>query len=130
MNASKSAPRPTRAPVTPLDDAARERGRRNAVLARQQRAKIKAQLRDGEMTVAEVLEHRTDPVLHRLRLRDILTSLPGIGQARAALIAELSEIEPDRRLGHIGEHQSRRLVEVLVMQGRPDQAVSQIAHPS
>jgi len=83
------------------------------VQARTQRAQIKAKLRAGSLTVAQVLQRRQDPIVHRLRLREVLTSLPRVGAARAELLAEACGIELERRLGQIGDMQAKRLLAVL-----------------
>ena len=89
-----------------FDAAARARGRDRALAARQQRAQIKRDLRSGALTIDAVLGERlADPVVGRMRVTDLLESLPGIGPVRAADVLSRCSIASSRRLRGLGEHQ-------------------------
>lgn len=93
-------------PHSVFDADARARGRERALAARQRRAQIKRDLRDGATTVDAVLAERlTDPVVGRMRVTDLLESLPGVGPVRAADVLTRCSIAPSRRLRGLGEHQ-------------------------
>jgi guanylate kinase len=101
----------------PLDDAARARGRDRALQARRRRAEVKADLAAGRTDLASVLAARRDPVIARLRVQDVLRSLPGIGAARAGVILDDCRIDPKRRLGQLGDQQVAHLARVLSDRG-------------
>ena len=85
-----------------LNDEARNRGRENALTARRRRAQIKAELRAGELDVAQLLQERRDLAVSRLRVHEVLTSLPGIGPAQAAELEDAASVPGERRLGQLG----------------------------
>ena len=93
-------------PSSAFDADARARGRARALAARQRRAQIKRDLRSGGLSVDAVLGERlTDPVVGRMRVTDLLESLPGIGPVRAADVLTRCSIAPSRRLRGLGDHQ-------------------------
>ncbi len=101
-----------------LDDEARLRGREQALAARQRRAQVKAELKAGALNLPDILALRDDPVLSRLRIGEIVRSLPGFGPARTHRLLTGCDIDPSRRLGQLGEHQRQRLISaVLSMRG-------------
>jgi guanylate kinase len=95
----------------PLDEDARARGRDHAMLARRRRAQIKVDLKQGRIQLADVLASRNDSVLARLRVGEVLRSLPGVGFARAHRVLSECDIDPSRRLGQLGQHQVSRLID-------------------
>ena len=105
-----------------LDDEARARGREQALAARQRRAQIKAEVKDGSLEMAEVLAARQDPVLSRLRIGELVRSLPGVGPARTHRVLAGCEIDPSRRIGQLGEHQVARLIASLATPGEAARA--------
>lgn len=84
---------------------------RAAVLARQERARLKARLRAGEVSPLKVLEQAADPVsvAARLRATDFLMSLPAIGVTKAMRILQELNISDRKRLGGLGVSQRDRL---------------------
>lgn len=56
---------------------------------------------------------RTNPDLGRMRLRAVLSALPGLGKASTSrLLADLN-LDGDRRMLQLGHQQARRLAERL-----------------
>lgn len=88
---------------------------RAAILARQERSRLKAKLRSGEFSPLKVLEMSADPVsvAARLRATDFLMSLPAIGVTKALRILEELGISDRKRLGGLGSTQRARLEEYL-----------------
>lgn len=83
-----------------------------ALAARRRRAEIKAQVAIGSIGVNDVLELAdTNPSLAKMKVSDLLSSLPRIGPVRAAAIMKQLEIAPSRRLRGLGERQRRALTE-------------------
>ncbi len=89
---------------------------RAAVAARRARAAVKASVAARERTALEVLAAATaDPngVEGRLRVTELLTSIPAIGVTKMQRIMEQQGISPSKRLGGLGTHQRVRLHDVL-----------------
>lgn len=100
--------------LNPLTDEERARARDKATAARTARAEVKKALRDGTMSVAQVLERGTeDEAISRLKVTDLLEATPGIGKVRSAAIMEQIGIAPTRRVRGLGHHQRQALVEYL-----------------
>lgn len=81
--------------------------------ARRRRAEVKSSLSSGEGDLGALLAQRRDPVLSRLRVREVITALPGIGPAGAGRILAECAIEGERRLGQLGDLQVQRLLSAL-----------------
>ncbi|MCC5674399.1 DNA-binding protein [Kocuria rhizophila] len=100
--------------LRPLTDDERALAREKATAARTARAKIKKGLRDGSVSVAEVLRRsEDDEAVSRLKVTELLESTPGIGKVRSAAIMEQIGIAPTRRVRGLGQHQRRALVDYL-----------------
>lgn len=100
--------------LRPLTDDERALAREKATAARTARAQIKKGLRDGSLSVAEVLRRsEDDEAVSRLKVTELLESTPGIGKVRSAAIMEQIGIAPTRRVRGLGQHQRRALVDYL-----------------
>lgn len=98
----------------PLTDEERARAREKATAARTVRAEVKKALRDGTMTVAEVLKRGdSDEAVSRLKVTDLLEATPGIGKVRSAAIMDQIGIARTRRVRGLGQHQRRALIDYL-----------------
>jgi len=87
-----------------LSNRARRRAGEKAVLARQDRAKVKEQVASGELFFFDLFKDERKSIA-RMKLVDLLQSVPGIGQARAQIIFERTKISPSRRIGGVGHRQ-------------------------
>lgn len=97
--------------LKPLTDQERAAARDRATAARAVRADVKARLRTGKLSVAEVIENPTgDDAVARLKVVDLLRALPGIGDVRAAAIMAEVGIALTRRVRGLGVHQRTALV--------------------
>ncbi|MGK4217787.1 integration host factor, actinobacterial type [Kocuria marina] len=100
--------------LRPLTDEERARAREKAKAARTARAEIKKGLRDGSISVAEVLRRgEDDEAVNRLKVTELLEATPGIGKVRSAAIMEQIGIAPTRRVRGLGQHQRKALVDYL-----------------
>jgi guanylate kinase len=89
---------------------------RAAVAARRARATVKAAVAGGTRSAVDVLDAATsDPigVEGRLRVTDLLLSVPAIGQTKLPRIMNDLGISPSKRLGGLGVHQRRKLKSFL-----------------
>lgn len=100
--------------LKPLSDSERTAARHKATAARARRAAVKEKLKTGETTVAEVIaDSSTDEAIGRLKVSDLLESLPGVGKVRAGTIMADVGIAPTRRIRGLGVHQRQALVTYL-----------------
>ena len=100
--------------LRPLTDEERARAREKATAARTVRAEVKKALREGTMTVAEVLQRGdSDEAVSRLKVTDLLEATPGIGKVRSAAIMDQIDIARTRRVRGLGQHQRRALIDYL-----------------
>lgn len=85
-----------------------------AAIARKKRAALKKDLKDGKITLSEVLKKaKKDDVIGKLKVTALLTSLPGVGQAKCKAIMEQVGISESRRVAGLGPHQSEALVKLF-----------------
>jgi hypothetical protein len=96
-------------PLPSLSAQDRSAALEKAAQARRTRAAVKASLRSGSRTLADVLDDG-DTVVARTKVVDILESLPGVGPVRAARIMRTCEISPTRRLRGLGQVQRAALI--------------------
>ena len=82
-----------------------------AAQARQLRAEVKNRLKNSGATLAEVLqEARFNEIIAKLRVRDLLQSMPGVGKVRAKEIMDRIGIADSRRLRGLGANQIQALL--------------------
>lgn len=93
---------------------------RAAVIARRARAAIKTEVANRTRTALDVVEAAwADPSSTEasLRLRELLTSIPSMGPARADRVLERLAISPRKRVGGLGVRQRDRLRTMLTERG-------------
>ncbi|ASD22221.1 guanylate kinase [Cryobacterium sp. LW097] len=111
---------------------------RAAVAARRARAAVKAQVAAGERTSLDVLAaavKEPNGVEGRLRVTELLVSIPAIGVTKMQRIMTRLEISPSKRLGGLGKHQRDRLRDFLAARptarrGAPDSRLVVLAGPT
>lgn len=83
-----------------------------AARARRERAAIKDKLKRNGASLAEVLTAaETDDVVGKMRVVEVVSSMPGIGKVRAAQIMDRLEIAQSRRLRGLGAKQRAALLD-------------------
>ena len=85
-----------------------------AKMARQERAEIKRLITTGGISIFEAINDQRESI-QRMRVIDLLSSLPGVGKARATLIMERRKISPTRRIGGLGQLQLKALAKELAV---------------
>lgn len=85
-----------------------------AAAARQARSELLEQVKDGQLTVQDVL-HRaeTDEITKKTKVLQLLKALPGYGPTRAGQLLEHADIADNRRIGGIGPRQRQALLDAL-----------------
>ncbi len=77
-----------------------------AAASRRQRAEVKNRLKKAEVTIAEVLSQgQTNEVVGKMRVVDLLQSMPGLGKVRAHQTMERLGIAESRRVRGLGVKQ-------------------------
>ncbi len=100
--------------LRPLTETERAAAREKAKLARSTRAEVKDSLKNGKITISQVLTRAdSDEAVSRLKVTDLLMALPSIGEVRAEAILKELNIASSRRLRGLGIHQRRALIEYL-----------------
>lgn len=100
------------APVPDMTDEQRRESLHRAMEARTERARLKAEVKAGRVTLAEALAMADEsPVVGRMRVRDLLRSLPGWGRGRADRWMKANHIPEGRRVRGLGSRQRAALLE-------------------
>lgn len=96
--------------IPELTDEQRRENLRRAAEARHEKAGLLHALKDGKVTLAEVLD---DPRAERIRVDALIRALPGYGRARSeSLMAKLG-IAHSRRVRGLGVRQREALLEAV-----------------
>jgi hypothetical protein len=85
-----------------------------AAAARQQRAGVKLALKEGSLSLVDLLARAgSDQAIGGLKVSAALTSLPGLGKVKAARLMERLGIAESRRLRGLGVKQKEALLAAL-----------------
>ncbi len=90
----------------------RKQALEKAAAARHARAELRENIKNGTVSVAQVLES-DDPIAQRLKVSALIESLPGYGKAKAAKIMDELGISTTRRVKGLGSRQREQLLEAL-----------------
>jgi guanylate kinase len=101
-------------PPPQLSREARVAAGRKAVEYRQERAALKGEIARSEKSIFDALNDPRDSIL-RMRVAELLASVPGVGKIRAASIMERCNISPTRRIAGLGVYQIEALKGELAM---------------
>ncbi len=82
-----------------------------AAEARHARAELRAKIKEGKITVEEILTTEGDPVVDKLKVKDMIASLPGYGKAKVAKVMDELNISENRRIKGLGTRQRADLIE-------------------
>lgn len=82
-----------------------------AKAARQYRAAIKMQVKDGLLTIDKVLAlAETDEIIGKMRVLELIESISGVGKIRGKALLEKFDISLSRRIQGLGKHQRSALI--------------------
>lgn len=97
--------------LPPLTPEQRQAALNKAAEARRQRAAVKNRLKTAGATLAEVLEEaKENEVIAKMRVSELLRSMPGLGKIRAQALMERLNISASRRIRGLGRNQQAALV--------------------
>jgi transposase len=107
----KAARRPKTVALPPLTPEQRAAALEKAAAARRERAAVKNRLKYSSGSLAEVLEDgKVDAVIGKMKVTELLESMPGVGRVRAkAIMAEVG-IAESRRVRGLGANQVAALL--------------------
>lgn len=97
-------------PLPTLTEEQRREALAKAAEARKKRAELKDQLKTGRMNLKDVLARQTDGVVGKMKVSNVLESLPGVGKVRAKKIMERLDISTSRRVRGLGTKQKEALM--------------------
>ena len=81
-----------------------------AAVSRKRRAEVKLKIKNGEFSVDTILElAKTDDAIAKMRVKELLESLSGVGKVRAQSLMERLNISPTRRIQGLGRLQIKQL---------------------
>jgi signal recognition particle GTPase len=85
-----------------------------AAAVRKQRAELKDRLKMWSLTLKELLDQgQSDEVIGKMKVINVLESLPGLGKVKARRAMDEVGISETRRVQGLGEQQRRKLLEKL-----------------
>jgi len=83
-----------------------------AAISRKRRAEVKTKIKSGEFTIDSILElAATDEAVAKMRVKELLESLSGVGKVRSQSLMERLNISPTRRIQGLGRLQIKQLRE-------------------
>ena len=92
----------------------RQQALEKAKAARIKRAQVRDDLKNGKITVKDVIEMAgNDTTIARMKVSTLIETLPGYGKAKAEKVIEELEIAPTRRLAGLGDRQKAALMDRL-----------------
>jgi transposase len=98
--------------LPPLTSEQRQAALDKAAASRRERAEVKNRLKHSGATLAEVIKQgQTNEVVGKMRVSELLQSMPGIGKVRADQVMERLNISRTRRVRGLGVNQVAALLE-------------------
>lgn len=97
--------------LPPMSDEQRAQALEKAAAARRQRAEIKALLKTGSLTLAEVLDQaEVDDIVAGTKVYPLLASMPRMGKIKAIRLMEELGIPENRKIRGLGPRQRENLL--------------------
>jgi hypothetical protein len=85
-------------------------GLQKAAIARKARADVKTSLKNGGLTLPEVIRSaESSGIIAKIKVSALLEALPGVGKVRARQVMERLGIAEKRRVGGLGPKQRAAL---------------------
>ena len=97
--------------LPPLTPEQRQAALDKAAASRRERAEVKNRLKHSGASLADVVaEGQVNEVIGKMRVSELLQSMPGIGKVRARQVMEKLKISETRRVRGLGAKQVAALV--------------------
>ena len=98
--------------LPPLTPEQRQAALAKAAASRRERAEVKNRLKHAGASISEVLkEGHENEVIGKMRVVDLLCSVPGLGKVRARQLMDRLGIAESRRVRGLGANQVAQLLE-------------------
>ena len=97
----------------PLSPEQRAAALAKAAEARRVRAELREALRLGEATLADVLARSDEDIVGGMKVKAVLTALPGLGKVKSYRLMDRLGIAENRRVRGLGTKQRRALLDAL-----------------
>jgi guanylate kinase len=95
-----------------LTDEQRKQALLKAAKSRKRRAEVKFKMKNGEIAIDDILLlAKTEDAIAKMRVKELLESLSGVGKVRAQSLMERLNISPSRRIQGLGRLQIKQLRE-------------------
>ncbi len=92
--------------LPPLTPEQRQAALEKAAAARRERAEVKNRLKNSGASISEVLQQgQVNEVIGKMKVLDLLQSVPGLGKVRARQVMERLGIAESRRVRGLGTKQ-------------------------
>ena len=93
-----------------LSDEQRKEALLKAAASRKRRAEVKFKIKNGEFSIDTVLEiAKNEDAIAKMRVKELLESMTGVGKIRAQSLMERLNISPTRRIQGLGRHQIKEV---------------------
>jgi ribosomal protein S13 len=89
----------------------RQQALAKAAEARKKRAELKGELKSGQKSLRDVLSRSGEDTVGKMKVSNVLESLPGVGKVRAQKLMEELDISASRRVRGLGAKQREQLLE-------------------
>ena len=96
-----------------LSDEERARALAKAAETRKARAEVRDALRTGRASLKEVLDGADDEHIGGIKVKAVLTALPGLGKVKSNRLMERLGIAENRRVRGLGPRQRKALLDAL-----------------
>lgn len=84
-----------------------------AAEARRGRAEVRESLRTGRQSLQQVLARSDDDIVGGMKVKAVLTALPGLGKVKSYRLMETLGIADNRRVRGLGPNQRKALIDAL-----------------
>lgn len=104
-------------PVMPLpprlSDEVRRAALQKAVEVRRQRSEVRVRLKDGSLSLDDLLDRVDDDMVGKMKALVVIESLPGVGKIKARRLMADIGIAESRRLRGLGDQQRAKLLSAI-----------------
>ncbi|MHB8511355.1 MAG: integration host factor, actinobacterial type [Actinomycetota bacterium] len=97
-------------PLPELTDEQRKQALEKAAEARRKRAELKQQLKNGQLTLRQILDSDSNETVGKMKVAAVLEAMPGVGKVRAKKLMERLDISSSRRIRGLGGKQRDSLL--------------------
>lgn len=96
-----------------LSDEVRRAALQKAVEVRRQRSEVRVRLKDGSLSLDDLLDRVDDDMVGKMKALVVIESLPGVGKIKARRLMADIGIAESRRLRGLGDQQRAKLLSAI-----------------